>query len=55
MATAKQNEKTYFYASCFQSGNIVKVNTGRLTLCEVTAQVLAKCFEILGLQYVEKM
>ena len=38
-----------------QSGNIVKINHGRLTLCEVTAQVLAKCFDILGLKYVEKM
>jgi arginyl-tRNA synthetase len=38
-----------------QSGNVVKINYGRLTLCEITAQVLAKCFDILGLKFVEKM
>jgi len=51
---------TEFYDVCYcvekdSSGNIVKVDHGRLALCEVTAKVLAKCFEILGLKYVEKM
>ena len=37
------------------SGEIVKVNMGRILLCDATAQVLAKCFKILGLNPVEKM
>lgn len=51
---------TEFYDVCYcvekdAGGNVVKINHGRLTLCEVTAKVLAKCFDILGLKYVEKM
>ena len=49
-----------FYDNCYcveknKSGEIVKINMGRIILCEVTAKVLAKCFNILGLTPVEKM
>lgn len=49
-----------FYDNCYcveknKSGEIVKINMGRIILCEVTAKVLAKCFDILGLTPVEKM
>jgi len=52
---------TEFYDVCYcvekdrKTGEIVKVNTGRIILCEVTAMILAKCFDILGLQPVERM
>ena len=38
-----------------KTGEIVKVNKGRIVLCEVTAMVLEKCFNILGLEPVERM
>merc|ERR1711983_528608 len=49
-----------FYDNCYcvekdKSGEIVKINMGRIKLCEVTAKVLAKCFDILGLNPVQKM
>ena len=49
-----------FYDNCYcveknKSGEIVKINMGRIILCEITAKVLAKCFDILGLTPVEKM
>jgi arginyl-tRNA synthetase len=37
------------------SGEIVKVNMGRIVLCDAVAQVFAKCFQILGLEAVSKM
>ncbi|XP_046394302.1 arginine--tRNA ligase, cytoplasmic [Ischnura elegans] len=51
---------TEFYDSCYciekdSSGEIQKVNTGRILLCEVTALVMAKVFDILGLKPVPKM
>ena len=52
---------TEFYDVCYcvekdrQTGEIVKINTGRIILCEVTAMILAKCFDILGLEPVERM
>ena len=52
---------TEFYDSCYcvekdrTSKEIVKINKDRVVLCEVTAMVLAKCFDILGLEPVEKM
>jgi len=52
---------TEFYDVCYcvekdrQTGEIVKINTGRIILCEVTALILAKCFNILGLEPVERM
>ncbi|GAB6033276.1 Arginine--tRNA ligase, cytoplasmic [Chamberlinius hualienensis] len=51
---------TEFYDSCYcvekdpKSGE-VKVNVGRLLLCEATAAVMKKCFDILGINTVEKM
>jgi len=36
-------------------GGIKSVNMNRLVLCEATANVLAKCFHLLGLQTLEKM
>ncbi|XP_011877440.1 PREDICTED: arginine--tRNA ligase, cytoplasmic [Vollenhovia emeryi] len=51
---------TEFYDKCYcveknQSGEIVKVNTGRLLLAEATALVLEKCFSLLGLKPVTQM
>lgn len=39
---------------CFP-GQIVKVNMWRLLLCEATATVMAKGFDILGIKPVQKM
>ena len=51
---------TEFYDVCYcveknKAGEVVKVNMPRVMLCDVTAQVLAKCFHILGITPVEKM
>lgn len=51
---------TEFYDSCYciekdSSGDIVKVNHGRILLTEATALVMGKCFDILGLKPVSKM
>ena len=39
---------------CF-AGQIVKVNMWRLLLCEATATVMAKGFDILGIKPVQRM
>merc|ERR1719219_3399086 len=50
-----------FYDNCYcvekdkSTGEIVKINMGRIILCEVTAKVLAQCFDILGITPVQKM
>ncbi|RXG56944.1 Arginine--tRNA ligase, cytoplasmic [Armadillidium vulgare] len=51
---------TEFYDNCYciekdSSGKIVKVNMHRLLLCEATAIVMDKCFDILGIKTLEKM
>ncbi|KAJ7401542.1 Arginine--tRNA ligase, cytoplasmic [Pitangus sulphuratus] len=52
---------TEFYDNCYcvekdrQSGQIVKVNMWRLLLCEATAAVMAKGFDILGIKPVQRM
>uniref|UniRef100_A0A5S6QG71 Probable arginine--tRNA ligase, cytoplasmic n=1 Tax=Trichuris muris TaxID=70415 RepID=A0A5S6QG71_TRIMR len=51
---------TEFYDSCYcieknAEGIIVKVNSNRLILCEVTADVIAVGLNILGIKTVEKM
>lgn len=51
---------TEFYDNCYciekdSSGNIVKVNNGRILLTEVVAMVMQQCFNILGLKPVSKM
>ncbi|KAB7498596.1 Arginine--tRNA ligase, cytoplasmic [Armadillidium nasatum] len=51
---------TEFYDNCYciekdSSGKIVKVNLHRLLLCEATAVVMDKCFDILGIKTLEKM
>lgn len=51
---------TEFYDSCYciekdSAGDIVKVHGGRILLTELTAMVLEKCFNILGLKPVGKM
>ncbi len=52
---------TEFYDICYcvekdkNTGEVVKVNMSRILLCEVTASVLKKCFNILGIEPVEKM
>ncbi|XP_003215170.1 arginine--tRNA ligase, cytoplasmic isoform X2 [Anolis carolinensis] len=52
---------TEFYDSCYcvekdrQTGKIVKVNMWRMLLCEATAAVMAKGFDILGIKPVQKM
>jgi len=54
------NTFTEFYENCYcvekdKSGTIVKINWPRILLCEATANVLATCFDILGLKPVQKM
>lgn len=55
------NTFTEFYEVCYcveknkQTGEVVKVDMGRVMLCEATASVMAKCFDILGIQPVQKM
>uniref|UniRef100_A0A034WL43 Probable arginine--tRNA ligase, cytoplasmic n=1 Tax=Bactrocera dorsalis TaxID=27457 RepID=A0A034WL43_BACDO len=49
-----------FYDNCYcieknKSGEIVRVNRGRILLCEATAAVLKQCFYILGLKPVSKI
>ncbi|XP_065556238.1 arginine--tRNA ligase, cytoplasmic-like [Artemia franciscana] len=50
-----------FYDSCYcvekdrNTGEVIKVNMDRMLLCEVTANILAKCFDILGLKPVNRM
>ena len=51
---------TEFYDNCYcvekdKSGKIVKVNMDRLVLCEATALIMEKCFDILNIKTVEKM
>ncbi|XP_029942484.1 arginine--tRNA ligase, cytoplasmic [Salarias fasciatus] len=52
---------TEFYDSCYcvekdrQTGAVVKVNLWRLLLCEATAAVMAKGFDILGIKPVSRM
>lgn len=51
---------TEFYDCCYcieknSEGKIIKVNTGRILLCEATIAVLEKCFHILGLNPLEKI
>uniref|UniRef100_A0ACB8EJM1 Uncharacterized protein n=1 Tax=Sphaerodactylus townsendi TaxID=933632 RepID=A0ACB8EJM1_9SAUR len=52
---------TEFYDNCYcvekdrQTGKIVTVNMWRMLLCEATAAVMAKCFDILGIKPVQKM
>uniref|UniRef100_G3WRU8 Arginine--tRNA ligase, cytoplasmic n=2 Tax=Sarcophilus harrisii TaxID=9305 RepID=G3WRU8_SARHA len=52
---------TEFYDSCYcvekdrQTGEIVKVNMWRMLLCEATAAVMAKGFDILGIKPVQRM
>ncbi|XP_071950290.1 arginine--tRNA ligase, cytoplasmic-like [Antedon mediterranea] len=52
---------TEFYDNCYcvekdrQTGKIIKINTSRLLLCEATASVMAKGFDILSIQPVHKM
>ncbi|KAG5449523.1 Arginine--tRNA ligase, cytoplasmic [Clonorchis sinensis] len=52
---------TSFYDVCYcierdrETGAILRVNTGRLMLCEATAKVMKCGFDILGLRTVERM
>jgi arginyl-tRNA synthetase len=51
---------TEFYDVCYcieknKQGEIVKINSSRVLLCEATAAVMSKCFEILGLKTLEKI
>ncbi|XP_069826779.1 arginine--tRNA ligase, cytoplasmic isoform X2 [Dendropsophus ebraccatus] len=52
---------TEFYDNCYcvekdrQTGQIVKVNMGRMLLCDATAAVMAKGFDILGIKPVQRM
>lgn len=52
---------TEFYDVCYciqkdrSTGEIVKVDTGRLLLCEAAAMIMAKGFDLLGIKPVEKM
>ncbi|XP_073476813.1 arginine--tRNA ligase, cytoplasmic [Aquarana catesbeiana] len=52
---------TEFYDNCYcvekdrQTGNVVKINMGRMLLSDATAAVMAKGFEILGIKPVQRM
>ncbi|XP_018418035.1 PREDICTED: arginine--tRNA ligase, cytoplasmic isoform X2 [Nanorana parkeri] len=52
---------TEFYDNCYcvekcrQTGNVIKVNMGRMLLCDATAAVMAKGFDILGIKPVQRM
>lgn len=51
---------TEFYDSCYcieknKAGEIVKINAGRVLLSEATAQILEKCFYILGLKPIQRI
>ncbi|TDH05253.1 hypothetical protein EPR50_G00141690, partial [Perca flavescens] len=52
---------TEFYDSCYcvekdrQTGEVVKINMWRMLLCEATAAIMAKCFDILGINPVGRM
>ncbi|KAF7648839.1 hypothetical protein LDENG_00151030 [Lucifuga dentata] len=52
---------TEFYDSCYcvekdrQTGEVVKINTWRMLLCEATATIMAKGFDILGINPVHRM
>lgn len=51
---------TEFYDKCYciekdKEGKIVKILYDRLILCEITARIMEKCFEILGIKTVSKM
>ncbi|KAM5171266.1 arginine--tRNA ligase, cytoplasmic [Mantella aurantiaca] len=52
---------TEFYDNCYcvekdrQTGTVVKVNMGRMLLCDATAAVMAKGFDILGIKPVQRM
>lgn len=49
----KANANTVFIVLC--SGEVVKVNMWRMLLCEATAAIMAKCFDILGINPVHRM
>lgn len=36
-------------------GEVVKVNMWRMLLCDATALIMAKCFDILGINPVDRM
>jgi len=49
-----------FYDNCYcveknKAGEITEIHTSRLLLCEATANVFLKCFDILGIKSVDKM
>lgn len=51
---------TEFYDSCYcieknKAGEILKINTSRVLLAECTAEMLSKCYYMLGLKPVPKM
>ncbi|KAI3373899.1 hypothetical protein L3Q82_022465 [Scortum barcoo] len=52
---------TEFYDSCYcvekdrQTGEVMKINMWRMLLCEATAAIMAKGFDILGIQPVQRM
>lgn len=51
---------TEFYDVCYcvekdATGQIVRINMDRMALCEASANVMAQCFDLLGLKPVQKM
>lgn len=51
---------TEFYDSCYciernSSGDVIKVNVGRILLAEAAALIMERCFNILGLKPVSRM
>jgi len=52
---------TEFYDQCYcmeknrVTGEIIKIDMSRMLLCEITALVMSRCFDILGIRTVQKM
>lgn len=52
---------TEFYDRCYciekdkKTGEIISINSRRILLCEATANVLKQCFDILGIQALDRM
>lgn len=58
--------KTFLFISCLIlksnlylyflfPGEVIKINMWRMLLCEATATIMAKCFDILGINPVQRM
>jgi arginyl-tRNA synthetase len=51
---------TEFYDVCYciqktKQGELIRINTSRVLLCEATAAIMAQCFKILGIKTLQKI